>query len=75
LARLSDRAPATRYRARVGLFRRNCKDCGQSAELKVEPLVHGQFGTSEVEFPASSTLVDGTGAAAQPTAAKHWMRP
>jgi hypothetical protein len=34
----------------VGLFRRKCKDCGQSPELKVEPLVRGQVGASEVEF-------------------------
>jgi hypothetical protein len=34
----------------VSLFGRKCKDCGQSPELKVEPLVHGQVGTSEVEF-------------------------
>jgi hypothetical protein len=34
----------------VGLFGRKCKDCGASPELKVEPRVHGQVGTSEVEF-------------------------
>jgi hypothetical protein len=34
----------------VNPFRRKCKDCGQSPELKVEPRIHGQVGTSEVEF-------------------------
>jgi hypothetical protein len=43
--------PVARYRAAaVALFRRRCKECGGSAELKVAPRIHGQVGTSKVEF-------------------------
>jgi hypothetical protein len=36
--------------ANVGLFRRRCRKCGQPAELKIAPRIHGQAGTTDVEF-------------------------
>ena len=34
----------------MALFRRRCRKCGASPELKVAPRIHGRVGTSEVEF-------------------------
>jgi hypothetical protein len=39
-----------RHSSAVALFRRRCKECGTSAELKVAPSIQGRAGTSEVEF-------------------------